>query len=193
MNTLTQQVGRLITFSGLLSLGVCLIPAIARANPKPANPTFVISKLLAKTTAFDCGNMGAITVTAEANNRDRFTYEAVNTRGQTLMLKNGVGYGDSSSTIYTFLAKDGAEFIIQEFPTGQATLTTSGKEGANSTNFSCTVVRASGTTSSGSAGGSSSTSTSESGASIRETRTTVTKPMSKPASQAAPEGVRALW
>lgn len=125
----------------LLAIGVCFIPAIAHANPQFPNQPIVISKLLPKVTSYDCGTVGAITLTRESTRRDRFTYEAVNTRGQTLSIKNGVGYGNATSTIYTFMTKDGSEFIVEEFPTGKATLTTSGK-GVNSTSFNCTVVKA---------------------------------------------------
>jgi hypothetical protein len=161
------------------------MPAIANANPQPTQPPFLISKLLPKKTAYDCGSVGAVTLTRNETNHDRFTYEGVNTKGQTLTLKNGVGYGDATSTIYTFVEKDGSEFIVEEFPTGKATLTTSGKGGVNSTSFNCTVARATRATS-GSAAGSSS---------VRETRptatqtTTVTEPSPKPATGA----VRALW
>jgi hypothetical protein len=192
-----------IALPGLAALGVCWVPAIAQPNPQPPNQPVVIAKLLPKVTAYDCGSVGAITLTRDSKNSDRFTYEAVNTKGQTLTISNGVGYGDPTSTIYTFLAKDGSEFIIEQFPTGKATLTTSGKGGVNSTSFTCTVTKASGTASSGSTTNSSSGTASESSSSVSETRTTVTrtttvtKPASKPAPKPAPQpatgAVPALW
>jgi hypothetical protein len=197
MRYLEQALVKTIALPSLVILGTCLMPTIANANPQSAQPPFFISKLLPKKVAYDCGSVGAITLTRNEANRDRFTYEGVNTRGQTLTLNNGVGYGDATSTIYTFVAKDGSEFIIEEFPTGKAVLTTAGKGGANSTSFNCTVATATRTTSEAAAG--SSSSTSESSSSVSETRTTVirtttvTKPAPKPAPQPATGAVRALW
>jgi hypothetical protein len=130
------SVNTIAAFS-LLSLGTWFVPAIASANP-----TFIISKLLPKKTDFDCGTVGAITLTRDQKDHDRFTYNAVNSRGQTLTIKRGVGYGDDSSDIYTFVARDGSEFIIEKFRNGTATLTTSGKNNANSTTFDCKVMKA---------------------------------------------------
>ncbi|UBF24326.1 hypothetical protein K9N68_21805 [Kovacikia minuta CCNUW1] len=198
MHYLKQLFVNTIALPSLAVLGACWVPAIAQANPQLPNQPVVIAKLLPKVTAYDCGSVGAITLTRDSKNSDRITYDAVNTRGQTLTLKNGVGYGDPTSTIYTFVAKDGSEFIIEEFPTGKATLTTSGKGGANSTSFNCTVTKAARTTS-GEAAGSSASTSSESSSSVSETRTTVirtttiSKPAPKPAPQPATGAVPALW
>jgi len=192
---LKQILVNTIALSSLAVLGVYWSPDIASANPQPTHPPFLISKLLPKKTAYDCGSVGAITLTREEVNRDRFIYKSVNPKGQTMTLTNGVGYGDATSTIYTFVAKDGSEFIIEEFPTGKATFTTSGKGGVNSTSFNCTVTKVSRTTSSQSPAGSSSSTSSEAASSVSATRTTttqkttVTKPISKPATGAVP----ALW
>jgi hypothetical protein len=161
-----------------------LMPTTVSANPKPVNPPFVISRLLAKTTAYDCGTVGSVTLTRDAVNHDRFTYDAVNSRGQTLTVKNGVGYGDATSTIYTFITKDGSEFIIEEFSTGKATLTTAGKSGVNANTFNCTVMR-SGSATRGSAVDSS--------PSTSVIRTRVVQPVAKPAPQPTTGEVRGLW
>lgn len=139
MHYLKRVLVNTIALPSLAVLGVYWMPEIASANPQPTHSPFLISKLLPKKTAYDCGSVGAITLTRDEVNRDRFTYKAVNSRGQTVTLTNGVGYGDTTSTIYTFVAKNGSEFIIEEFPTGRATLTTSGKSGVNSRSFNCTV------------------------------------------------------
>lgn len=205
MHYFRKSLIKTIALPCLVVLGASCLPAIAHANPQPIKQPFLISRLLPKKTAFDCGNMGAITLTREPANHDRFTYEAVNTRGQTLTIKNGVGYGDNTSTIYTFVGKDGSEFIVEEFPTGKATLTTAGKGGVNSTSFNCTVMKASGTAVSESAASSSSSrSASESSSSVSKTRSSetritiirtrsVAKPIPKPALPTTTGEVRGLW
>lgn len=72
----------------------CLVPAIAQANSQSIKQPILISRLLPKTTVFDCGG-AAITLTRQPTNHDRFTYEAVTPRGQTLTIPNGVGYGNT--------------------------------------------------------------------------------------------------
>jgi hypothetical protein len=184
-----------IALPGLAALGVCWMPAIVHANPLSSNQQFVMAKLLPKLTTYDCGTVGGIALTRDSKNRDRFTYDAVNSRGQTLTVKNGVGYGDAKSTIYTFVAKDGAEFIIEEFPTGKATLTTSGKGGVNSTSFDCTVIKATRAAASESTASSSSSESSGSSSRASSTRTTVIRETTepKPTSQTGTGAVRALW
>jgi hypothetical protein len=191
MHYLKRVLVNTIALPSLAVLGAYWLPAIASASPQPTHPPFLISKLLPKKTAYNCGSVGAITLTRDEVNRDRFTYKAVNPRGQTMTITNGVGYGDATSIIYTFVAKDGSEFIIEEFPTGKATLTTSGKGGVNSRSFSCTVAKGTRATSGESTTGSSSTSSESSN--VSEPPTTVTRPASRITPQPTTEAIPALW
>lgn len=197
MHLTRQSFTNAIALGSFFSIGACLIPAIAHANPQSIKQPLVISRLLPKTTAFDCGG-AAITLTREPVNHDRFTYEAVTARGQTLRIPNGVGYGDSTSTIYTFVAKDGSEYIVEQRPDGSASLTTSSSSTSKPTTFDCTVIKSSAASSGSAASSSSSMSTSESSSSVSVTRTTVTrttvaKPVPQPVSQPSNGAVRALW
>lgn len=89
--------------------------------------------------SFDCDTAGAVTVTQEGDrNSDRYTYEAVNNRGETLRIPNGNSYTDNSSRVYTFTTGD-TRFLIEDQGNGKATLSTS-QGGGNYTNFNCTVA-----------------------------------------------------
>jgi len=130
-----------ISIASLLTFGGGLLPIRAIAQPRLATPTYTpTGGLLPKQTVYDCGNAGAITLTRDDKNRDRFTYEAVSTRGQKLTLKNGVGYASREGAIYTFSQKNGSTFIIGQEPNGKTTLTTSGK-GISDTSFNCKITK----------------------------------------------------
>lgn len=87
--------------------------------------------------SYDCDTAGAITVTRQGNS-DRYTYNAVNSRGETLRIPNGTSYTDGSTRVYTFITGD-TRFLVEDQGNGRATLSTS-QGGGNYTTFSCTVA-----------------------------------------------------
>ncbi len=180
-----------IALPSLVILGTCSLSTIALAKPDAnQNQPLLISRLLPQKTVYDCGSAGSITLTRDAQNRDRFTYEAVNSRGQTLTLKNGVGYGTKDGNIYTFIGQGGSESIVAEKPSGKTTLTTADKNGANGTTFNCSVVKAG--TSRSDAGISSSASESSSGVNVPRTTSPQTTPRTTAPKLTTGE-VRGLW
>lgn len=132
-----------IAIAGLLSLGGYLLPISAIAQPRSETPTYTPKDgLLPKQTVYDCGNAGAITLTRDAKNRDRFTYEAVNTRGQKLIIRNGVGYAGEDGAIYVFEQKDGpAQFVVIQDPNGKTRLSTGSKNSRNTADFACKITK----------------------------------------------------
>jgi hypothetical protein len=87
-------------------------------------------------TSYDCDTGSSITITRQAD-QNRYTYDAVNTRGETLRIQNGTSYTDGSTRVYTFTTGNN-RFLVEDKGNGKATLSTS-QSGSNYTTFSCTV------------------------------------------------------
>ncbi|MBD1842586.1 hypothetical protein H6F89_03985 [Cyanobacteria bacterium FACHB-63] len=89
------------------------------------------------TVSYDCDTAGVITVTRQGSS-DRYTYDAVNNRGETIRISNGTSYTAGTTRVYTFATGD-TRFLIEDQGNGRATLSTS-QGGDNYTNFNCTVT-----------------------------------------------------
>lgn len=132
----------------ILSLGGYLlpVPAIAQTRPappqtQPAPPFYTPGAPLPKQTAYDCGNAGAVTLTRDPKNLDRFTYEGVNTKGKKLTLRNGVGYANPERAVYIFYRRGNLTTIVDQEPSGKTTMTTTGGKGVSDTTASCKVTK----------------------------------------------------
>lgn len=139
MRNIGLPVAGAMSIASLLSLGGYLLPVSAIAQTRPTTPVYTPGSPLPRQTIYDCGNAGVITLTRHAKNLDRFTYRAVNTKGQKLIIRNGTGYASPERAVYTFYQKDAA-FIVDQELNGKATLTTTGK-GVKSTDFSCKLTK----------------------------------------------------
>ncbi len=130
----------------ILSLGGYLLPvtAIAQTRPstpqtQPVPPFYTPGAPLPKQTAYDCGNGGAFTLTRDAKNLDRFTYEGVNTKGKKLTLRNGIGSSNPERAVYIFYRTNNLTTIIEQLPDGKTTTVTTG--GKSDITTSCKVTK----------------------------------------------------
>lgn len=95
------------------------------------------SQLGPSRVSYNCDTGASFTLTRQGNS-DRYTYDAVNTRGQTLRIQNGTSYTDGSNRVYTFTTGD-SRFLVETQGNSKATLSTS-QGGGNYTTFNCTVA-----------------------------------------------------
>lgn len=115
-NAKKQLVGSL-EIASLLCAEVLLVPIAARATT-PKIP-IRLSQLQQWRQTYDCGNF-AITLSQQGT--DRYTYEAVDAKGQKLTISNGTHHsGRNYSSIYSF-SNDGSEYVLEDFGGGKAAL-----------------------------------------------------------------------
>jgi hypothetical protein len=123
--------------AGILCTEAWLAPGAAHAATPPALPR--LSQLRSWQKSYDCGS--SLVTLRQQGNSDRYTYESTNARGQTLVIRNGIGSGRGSASVYSFVNRDGTKFVVEDFRNGRATLTTSNYPSVDAATFDCTVVR----------------------------------------------------
>ncbi|MBW4582380.1 MAG: hypothetical protein KME42_22660 [Tildeniella nuda ZEHNDER 1965/U140] len=112
---------------------LCAEALLANTFAHAATPVRVSQGLRSDPTnwsrSYDCGQ-AQVTVTEQSGDGNRYVYEAVNQRGNTINIKHGTYHrGAKRASVYTF-HKNGSNFVVEDLGRGKATLTTSG--GGNS-------------------------------------------------------------
>lgn len=95
-----------------------LTPAYAATSPEVP---IRISQLQPWSQTYACGET-AITLSQEGG-VDRYTYKAINAKGQTLTITDGTqSSGRNYSSIYSFNGSDGSGYVLEDFGGGKAAL-----------------------------------------------------------------------
>lgn len=115
-----KQFLSLNTLASLLGAEAMLLLTSAHAVTPPEVP-IRIGQLQPWSQTYSCGKF-AITLSQEGEG-DRYTYKAVNAKGQTLTITDGTQSGGRNySSIYTFNRSDGTEFVLEDYGGGKAAL-----------------------------------------------------------------------
>lgn len=109
---------------------------VARAVLPSENSVYLSQAPTRFQQTYDCGE-SAITIREVGS--DRYIYQAINPRGQTLTLTNGTSHaGRNFSSIYAFHREDGTEFVLEDFGGGSAALSIANYPDS-SMNYDCTT------------------------------------------------------
>lgn len=135
-HSVTKRWGSRLTILGLLCVEALLASA-AVAGPPDAQPG--LSQAQFPERVYECSTVGAFVLTPQEES-DRYTYEGINNRGESVTIRDGMRFRGSFSSTYTF-ASEATQFVVEEFPNGRITLTTGGGEtNIAPTTFDCTTV-----------------------------------------------------
>ena len=125
----------LVVVTSLVCGGLGLAPLAVAATPSFESST-LLSQARRFQETFICGD-AAVTISESAANR--YTYQAVNARGQTLVIRNGTTHsGRNFSSIFVFDDNDGTEYVLEDFGGGIAALSVGSYPGS-SNNMDCTT------------------------------------------------------
>ncbi|MBW4662256.1 MAG: hypothetical protein KME15_26685 [Drouetiella hepatica Uher 2000/2452] len=133
MNNTKRQLMGSVAIASLLCAEITLPIAAHAATPEAS---IRLSQLQPWRQAYECGDF-AIELGEEG--RDRYSYEAVNARGQKLSLSDGTHHGGRNySSIYTFNGNDGTQYVLEDFGGGKAALSIGNYPDASVT-YDCTT------------------------------------------------------
>ena len=134
MRTAKKQLVGVLAIASLLWAESAFTLVSARATT-PDIPLLRLSQLQPWRQAYQCGNFA---VTLSQQGRDRYTYEAINDRGATLVIRNGTqASGRNYSSLYRF-TNNGSDYVLEDFGGGKAALSISQYPNKGTT-FNCTT------------------------------------------------------
>lgn len=135
MNSVKKQlISGSMAIASLLCAESLLANTFANAVTPLKTPVFLSQGLRSDPTpwsrSYDCGQ-AQVTLTEQG--KGRYVYEAVNMKGNTITIKNGIRReDDNNSSIYSFHKND-ADFVVEDRGNGTAVLTTANPPDSNAT------------------------------------------------------------